>query len=291
MIYFSIPGFYEHYDLNKKLLELMQSHKDIFYNNIKINSIFGVFPFWILDGGRPHLINSHASKEDIIRILNTFNNDFNISLRLVCTNSLIKSENLKNRFVNLVLKICENDQNEIIINSKLMEDFIKDNYPQYHLISSTTKCLTDIELLKEELNNDKYKLVCLDYNLNHNFDFLNNLSLTEKNKCEFLVNAICPPNCQTRKLHYKLISEHSLTFGQYFNAPFCPIKTTTIQESFKHKNFISIDEIFNYYNKMNFSYFKIEGRTFTDIELITIYNHYFVKPEYYNLFFELINRK
>jgi len=46
----------------------------------------------------------------------------------------------------MVTEICENELNEIVINSPILEDYLRDKYPKYKFISSTTKCLTDINL-------------------------------------------------------------------------------------------------------------------------------------------------
>ncbi|MGN1342698.1 MAG: hypothetical protein ACI4VL_05760 [Bacilli bacterium] len=48
---------------------------------------------------------------------------------------------------------------------------------------------------KNEINNQNYKFICLDYNLNHNWTFLDSLNPEEKEKTEFLINPICGPGC------------------------------------------------------------------------------------------------
>ena len=57
---------------------------------------------------------------------------------------------------------------------------IKNNKPRYLLV---------------DLNNENYIFTCLDYNLNHNWKFLDALTTIEKQKTEFLVNPICMPGC------------------------------------------------------------------------------------------------
>ena len=49
------------------------------------------------------------------------------------------------------------------------------------------------------------------------------LSQEEKDKCEFLVNAICPPGCKTRREHYILNSKYYLNYGRQFDVPYCGI--------------------------------------------------------------------
>ena len=47
------------------------------------------------------------------------------------------------------------------MNSPLLEEFIRKMYPNYSIISSTTKCLNNFDAIKQELEKD-YSLVVLD---------------------------------------------------------------------------------------------------------------------------------
>ena len=86
-------------------------------------------------------------------------------------------------------------------------------------------------------------MVCLDYNLNHNKKLLN-FSLEEKEKTEFLCNAICPPACPYRKEHYKLNSFFSLTYGIPYNIQNCSIKYNTVEfEQINSSNYITLEQI------------------------------------------------
>lgn len=279
MINFIIPGFYEHYNINKKLLILKEYQPQWFYDNINIEAIYGTFPFWILDGGRIFIDYRHATLEEIQTILHTFKD---ISLRLVCTNPVLEEKNFNNHFVNMCLKLCENEKNGIIINNLQLESYIHLHYPKYHFISSTTKCLKEKDT-KNELNNTKYKLICLDYNLNNNWDFLNSLSQEEINKCELLCNAICPPNCPDRQHHYFLNGLYSLSYGNpYEQLPHCQAykynNVCKITRNFK--THISPQQIFNEYEPKGFEHFKIEGRTLSDLEVTLNYAYYMIKTEH-----------
>ena len=105
----------------------------------------------------------------------------------------------------MVMKTIENEKNEIVVNNLELEAYIREHYPKFKIISSTTKCLNTPENSLKELHKD-YKYVCLDYNLNKEWDYLNNIPESLKSKVEFLVNAICPSNCSNRKEHYRLNS-------------------------------------------------------------------------------------
>ena len=97
-------------------------------------------------------------------------------MRFIFTNKLLEEEDCYDHFNNLVLQRCNNGMNEIVVNSPILEKYLKENYPQYKLISSTTKCITNKDLLKEEISNSNYNQVCLDYNLNKDWKFLETLS-------------------------------------------------------------------------------------------------------------------
>ena len=289
MVNFIIPGFYENYNLNKQLLELLKIHPEMFYDNINISCIYGVFPFCFLVGGRIFNEYRHATLEEIETIVSTFNQNFKIPLRIICTNPVVQKENFKNRFVNLVLSYCENDLNEITINNQELEAYIRNTYPKYKIISSTTKCITNTDKFLEEINNDKYYMVCLDYNLNHNWKMLERIPKEQKDKCEFLCNAICAPACPNRKLHYDLNGYFSLSYGKRYSTPGCSISDGTVAvKTRNYSNNITPDELYNKYVPMGFSYFKIEGRTLPPLEVILNYSYYMVKPEYHDTFISLM---
>ncbi len=96
---------------------------------------------------------------------------------------------------NMVMAFANNGLNEVIVNSPLLEDYIRKNYPKYKLTSSTCKRLDDGERLAAELEKD-YHIVVVDYDLNNRFDILE--KLPNKEKCEFLVNSNCRPKCPDR---------------------------------------------------------------------------------------------
>lgn len=278
MIKFIIPGFYEHYNINKKLLQLNKQYPEWFYDNITINAIYGTFPFWVWDGGRIFLNNMHATQQKIQTILNTFNT---LSLHLVCSNPIVEEKNLYNHFCNFCLQLCHNNKNNIIINSTLLENYIRINYPKYNFISSTTKCL-NIEQTKKELINDNYKLVCLDYNLNNQWDIINSFTNKEINKIELLVNPVCIPNCPSRKAHYQENGKYNLTIGNISKLPYCNFKKYNNVDSITRNfpTFITPELIFNEYEPRGFEYYKLEGRTLSDIENVINYAYYMIKPQY-----------
>jgi len=215
MVKFILPGFYENYHLNIDLLNMMKQYPEYFYDNIEIEAFYGNFQFCIFDGGRIFTDYRQTNLEEIKTIIYNYNEIFEKPLRLVFTNPILEPKHFTDRFGNICLAECENSFNEIVINNSEFEKYVREKYPNYSFISSTTKCLNHFEDLERELNNPNYKMVCLDYNLNKNKKVLE-LPEEIRHKCEFLVNAICPPGCLNRKEHYKLNGLYSLTYGKSY---------------------------------------------------------------------------
>jgi hypothetical protein len=177
---------------------MRQNNPEFFYPNINIEAVYGVFPWCIFDGGRIYMTHDHASLEEIKTILFEYHK-FNVASRLVYTNCQLIPDNYTNRFGNLCLSLCnEYENNQIVVVDDNFLTYIHNNYPNLSFISSTTKCLNQLDF-QQELGQSKFIEVCLDYNLNHNWKLLDSLTEEQKKKCEFLCNAICPAACPIRK--------------------------------------------------------------------------------------------
>lgn len=280
-INFILPGLYEHYELNFKFLDLYKNHPEYFIDNVKISAVYGSFQFCIFDGGRIFSCYRHTTKEEIEKITNIYNNQYQTPMRLVLTNPILQPQHFYNRFGNLILTLCEKDMNEIVINNPQFEEYVRMTYPKYTFISSTTKCLSTPKELKDELNKTEYKMVCLDYNLNKNKKLLEEIPLELRSKCEFLVNAICGPGCPQRKDHYKLNGLFHLTYGKPYSLETCQITNNTLHPTLlNNQNNLTPQEIYEEYVPMGYNLFKIEGRTLSLSENACNYVRYMIKPEY-----------
>lgn len=274
---FVLPGFYEQFELNSHLISVYESFPHFFREGVKLECFFGAFQFCSWDGGRVFETYNRAYKETIIEIRDYYNSH-GIPIRLTFTNPEIKPEHLKDPYCNMVLFELNNGMNEVLVTSSLLEEYIRTNYPQMKICSSTTKCLTSPKEAKAELNKD-YHQVCIDYNLNKNEKFLSELSQAEKDKMELLCNAICAPGCPFRKEHYRLNGLSNLN-GNSTYAVECMINGTTMSENAMHyKNNLTPEDI-EEYEKNGFSHFKLEGRTIPKSELAVNYARYLIKPEY-----------
>lgn len=278
---FALPGMYEHAELNFNLLYIYKHYPQYFYDNIGFDAFYGNFQFCIFDGGRVFEQYKQTNAEEIARIVSTYNDTFDVPIRLIFTSNTLEKKHFTDRFSNVVLELCENQKNQIVLVNDDLKKYIQDKYPKYTYISSTTKCLTSPVDLKNELQKEEFMEVCLDYNLNKNKKMLEALSPEEKEKCEFLINAICPPGCPYRKNHYKLNSLLYLNYGKAYRTPGCPIKFNTLHPSTTNNaNNLTPEEIYGWYSQNGFKHFKIEGRTLYAHEVASNYVRYMVKPEY-----------
>lgn len=281
MVNFIIPGMYEHYALNFRLLELLKEKPEMFMDGVKVSAAYGSFQFCIFDGGRIFSAFNHTTKEEIESVVKIYNENFDVPIRLVFTNPEVEPKHFKNRFANVILSLCENDMNEVVINHPELEEYVRTNYPGFQFISSTTKCLNTPDLFKAEISKKDYKMVCLDYNLNKNWKMLNGLDEDIRNRCEFLCNAICPAGCPHRKEHYKLNGLFYLNYGQPYIMEDCKIRYNTLHPVMCNSvNNISPKEIYEKYVPAGYNLFKLEGRTLSTYENAANYVRYMVKPEY-----------
>ena len=280
MINFMLPGLNEQSELNFKFLNLKLQHPEYFNDNININAVYGNFQFCIWDGGRIFTSYRQNTKEEIETIVNTYNKKYNTPVRFVFTNNQLTKKDCYDRFCNIILELSENNINEVVVNSPILQEYIEKTYPKYKFISSTTKCLTNPEDSLKEIMNEKYFLTCLDYNLNKNKSYLDSIPLEYRSKVEILINAICPPGCPNRKEHYKLNSLFSLSYGKRYKVNNCQIKENTLFPNLNKANNLTPDEIYNEYYPKGFQYFKIEGRTLSTVENALNYVKYMIKPEY-----------
>ena len=176
--------------------------------------------------------------------------------------------------------------------SPVLEEYIRENYPDYPITSSTCKQIENIDGVKEELKKD-YKYVVLDYNFNNRFDQLEQIDEKDRARCEVLVNACCTPKCKRRGEHYRSIGLDQIAEWEHkkdmlSKKPFiakefaCDFMNNGPYAITDYVTYISPQAVFEKYLPMGFNNFKIEGRTLPDICLLEYYIIYMVKPEYQN---------
>lgn len=283
-INFHLPDILDHHRLNIITYEMIKNDPDYFYDDVKIGSVFGCYPSAVWNGGR--FLGGPQTSDQVIKMSLEDYNSRGIPVRFTFTNPLITKEHLGNPYCNKMLRLGNNGLNEVIVNSPILEDYIRENYPNYKITSSTCKEIRTPEGVNAELEKD-YNLVVLDYNWNNNFEFLE--SIKDKERCELLVNACCIPNCKRRGEHYRAIGQdqlineeriHSLSKNVPDFVPFeCEFQCQNLYKTTGYKTHISPESIYTKYVPMGFNQFKIEGRTNTDVSVLESIVYYLVKPE------------
>lgn len=276
---FHLPGLFEFLDFYKVFLPLFYSHREYFYDHVRIASLYGAPDDCIWGGGRFGFGNENP------RTVVNFVHQYGISARLTFSNSLIREDHLKDAKCNKLCSIFEEyntPQNGVIVHSDLLLDYLKSKFPGLYYISSTTKVLNDFESFKQELDREEFQFVVPDFRLNNKIEKLKSLTETEKNKTEFLCNECCYIGCKDRKQCYENVSRRIL--GEETNEFQCTAPNGGEGYQFSkaklNPSFIGTKEILETYLPLGFSNFKIEGRGLGTAMILEFLLYYLTKPEY-----------
>ncbi len=278
---------------------MMADHPEMFRDGYKVGSVYGTFPGAIWNGGRA--VFGITSRGDMEKVVKTYN-DLDVPVRFTWTNSLIEEKHLNDTYCNLIMETADNGMNQVLVNTPVLEDYLRENYPNFKYISSTTKRLTSLDDVKAELDkpapgsdgsdgNKAYYLVVLDYDLNHDEKCLDELA-PYADRIEILADEICFPNCPKRKAHYRDESLMQLRFEK--GAPYdCPNKNTRpdFKECMKRPAFISADQVTEYADRWGYRNFKLVGRGLPMNMVLDSYVYFLVKEEYRDTMREKITKQ
>lgn len=278
-IYYHLPGLFEFYNLYSEFLPLFRKHREYFYDWCEIGSIYGAPADCLWGGGRVGF-----GEESPLKVAELMK-EYGISSRLTFSNSLITKEHLSDRRCNELCRIFEQNSyanNGIIIYSDLLLDYIKESYPDFYFVSSTTKVITYFAEFTDELNRVEFRYVVPDFRLNKEIAKLTDLPSELKSKVEFLCNECCWYGCYDRKNCYENVSRKSL--GEECEDHICVSPDAgrgyRFSDAMKNPGFIGIDDILNVYAPAGFSNFKIEGRSLGSAVILEFLLYYMTRPEY-----------
>ena len=277
--YYHLPGLFEFYELYRMFLPLFREHREYFYDWCEIGSIYGAPGDCLWGGGRVGFGDQRP--EDVARLMR----EYGISSRLTFSNSLLREEHLADSKCNALCALFEKNgsaENGVILCSDLLLDYLRERYPGFYFVSSTTKVLTEFRQLEAELDREAFRYVVPDFRLNKAFDRLNALPAEKKRKVEFLCNECCRFDCRDRKACYENVSRKSL--GEDCDDHICTSPNAArgyrFSDAMKNPGFIGIDDIQNVYLPNGFSHFKIEGRSLGSAVILEFLLYYMTKPEY-----------
>lgn len=271
-IHFYVPDFYKNAPLYMLLADFLEHIPQWFYDDFDIAAAYGSFPNCIWNGGRASF--DHVNRQIMDKIVMELNKR-NIAVRFTFTNPLIEEKHLNDTFANICLDCANNGQNEVLVNTQIIEDYIRSNYPSFKILSSTTKCLKTIEEVEKELDKDYY-LVVLDSSLNNDpriFD------IQKRDRLELLVDHGCMVNCPNRVAHYNEIGKRQLEFRSP-NIE-CPHVHATFDDILKREHSITRERMNEQFVPGGFKHFKLDGRSFSPEKLVDSLLYYMVLPEYH----------
>ncbi len=270
--HFYLPDFYVQCKLILFFYEIMHQRPEYFFENAEISAVYGCFPGSLWNGGRD--VIGSATRDEILYVIDEFNSR-GIAVRYTYTNPLLEEKHLYDTFCNLTLKLSDNGRNEVLVNSPLLEEYIRKEYPDMTLLSSTTKCLNTEKAIRSELEKD-YSLVVLDSAWNNTDELF---ALPHHEKIELLVNHYCQDNCPRRKAHYEEIGRSQLEFRETEFEP-CPYIRRNFYEVMENRSFITTDLLYGKYMENGFCHFKLDGRGFHRFKVMESFIYFFVRPEY-----------
>ncbi|MDO5559799.1 MAG: hypothetical protein Q4F95_09410 [Oscillospiraceae bacterium] len=277
--HYHLPGLFEFYELYRAFLPLFYQHREYFYDWCDIASIYGAPADCLWGGGRVGFGCNDTGK--VLALMQ----EYGISARLTFSNSLLQKEHLYDKKCNNLCSIFQKNgdvQNGVIIYSDLLLNYIKEHFPGFYFISSTTKVITDFNQFEDELDREEFRYVVPDFRLNNKSEQLEKLSDIQKEKVEFLCNECCWFGCNDRKACYQNVSHKVL--GNDCPDHICSAPDAmdgyVFSRAMKNPGFIGINDIINVFLPMGFSNFKIEGRSLGSALVLEFLLYYMTKQEY-----------
>lgn len=271
-ILFSLPDFYNNYNLNLHVVELMKKYPGYFRDNVKVDSVYGTFPGCIWNGGRCQYGGCHL--ENMQATIAGYN-QLGISVRFTFTNRNITGRHFYDYYGNTILQIADNGMNGVNTSVDSFATYIRQNYPNYYLINSTTRKVNgvdDINALSEDT------LTVPPYTIN-NTDAISKLTYPEN--IELLCCETCIDNCPNRSSHYDMLSTAQLLRPtEKFTCPHGCEYYYFYETVPTRKHHISPESIEANYLPLGINKFKISGRNDNVINVIERYAIYLARPEY-----------
>ncbi len=281
-IHFYVPDFYKNAALYMFMADFLEHIPQWFYDDFDIAAAYGSFPNCIWNGGRTSFDGiSRPIMDKVVEELNKRG----IAVRYTFTNPLIEEKHLTDTFANVCLDAANNGKNEVLVNTQVIEDYIRDKFPGYKIISSTTKCLKTIEDVEAELDKDYY-LVVLDSSLNNDpriFD------IEKRDRLELLVDHGCKVDCPNRVNHYIEIGKSQMEFH---NPSFqCPYVFATFDEIMQREHSITRERMNEQFIPGGFKHFKLDGRSFPPEKLVDSLLYFMARPEHRARLKEIIKKE
>ena len=274
MVQYSLPDFTWHLQFNLTLSRLKRTAPEMFFDDIRINSIYGCFPGCNMNGGR-FVLGNRFSYDQMAETFDAIAEEGMVA-RLTFTNMLVRPEQFEDEYFNTILKAAQGRNAEVIIYLDELNEYISGRY-RFKRILSTTRALSGVDELNAMLA--RYDMVVLDYNHNKDDEFLK--KVTDPTRLEVMPNETCQPNCPIRQQHYIHNSQCQLDSE---NRPFKCSKdyassrfTVPPEDS---PTLLTNDWVRRLYQTYGIFNYKIVGRSLSVKDNLNAYMYYLIRPEY-----------
>lgn len=271
-------GFASHHNIWVNIIELLKKHPFIIEPDVTIRALFDNFGGCTWNCGATLFGRVALSPE--IKSISEYYNSNNIPLRLTMTNPLIEESDLYDRYANMIMETCHNGFNEVLVSSSLLEEYIRDTYPNYKICRS----IIASENIPYDAS-DKYEMSVLRRKYNNDWEFLESIPTDERRKIELLCNESCIEDCPRQYSHYGVYGKAQLAFDPTIKdiqcSHFLNGKRTAFQnyDLISRRSFISPEAMRKEYVTKGFTNFKLSGRL-ESWNIIENFARYVIKEEY-----------
>lgn len=125
------------------MVKMLDAFPHYFREGIEIASFFGEFPTCLWNGGR-YDGDDQCDAGYVKQVIKTVNAS-GIAIRYTFTNPTITEKDLSDPYCNFCMEAGDNGKNEVIVVSPILEGYIRKNYKNYAINSSTCKEIRGVE--------------------------------------------------------------------------------------------------------------------------------------------------
>ena len=273
-INYTLPDFTVGLKRNLVFAQLMRDCPQFFFDDVRIQSVYGCFPGCIVNGGRAFVREPYSARQ----IEATFEalDGQGIAARLTFTNMLMEERHLEDPYFNLILDAAADHGAGVIVYSDLVDAYVRARHPRMERTLSTTREILDAAELNRALG--AFDLVVLNYNKNKDLPFLDQVEHPER--LEVMANELCNPGCPHRNEHYLHNSRDQLA-GTVTEFRRCDLSG---KDFFKlaptSPTILTNDDVRTLHGRYGVPRFKIVGRGVAPDVNLESYLYYLVRPEH-----------
>ena len=273
-INYTLPDFTVGLKRNLVFAQLMRDCPQFFFDDVRIQSVYGCFPGCVVNGGRAFVREPYSARQ----IEATFEalDGQGIAARLTFTNMLVEERHLEDPYFNLILDAAADHGAGVIVYSDLVDAYVRARHPRMERTLSTTREILDAAELNRALG--AFDLVVLNYNKNKDLTFLDQVEHPER--LEVMANELCNPGCPHRNEHYLHNSRDQLA-GTVTEFRRCDLGG---KDFFKlaptSPTILTNDDVRTLHGRYGVPRFKIVGRGVAPDVNLESYLYYLVRPEH-----------